>query len=267
MIDVHCHLNFKAFEKDVEPAIERAEKAGVNAIINVGAQISSSRKAVELAEKYENLYATVGIHPHHADKLENDWEKHFEKLAKHPKVVAVGECGMDFYSYGTSGIASPKLQEQIFSEQIELASRANLPLQVHNRLAGDKILNVLLNHQSSLLNPPGVFHCFSGSREFLKKVLDLGFYIGFDGNITYKGTAPNETTDLKELVRLTPLERILIETDSPYLAPIPYRGSRNEPSYAIIIAEFVAQLKQLSIESIKAVTTQNAKYLFRLNSV
>ena len=264
MIDAHCHLNFHSFEKDCDEVIENALKAGVTKIINVGTKIDSSEKAIELAQKYNNLYAAVGVHPHHADKLEENWLKKLENLAKKSKVVAIGEIGLDYFSYKSNDIVSQKLQKEIFAKQIELACKLKLPLQIHNRQAGKDIIDILSNHKSYLLNPPGVFHCFAGSREFLKSALNMGFYIGFDGNITYNGLAPGEDTDLKELVRYTPIDRIILETDSPFLTPIPKRGSRNMPEYVIITAEFVAKLKDTTFKEIKAKTTENAIKLFKL---
>lgn len=270
MVDTHCHLNFKAFEQDYDAVIKRAFEAGVTAIINVGTKIDSSKRAVELANQYENSYAIVGVHPHHADKVHpstgsgQDWVAELETLAKNPKVVGIGECGMDFFSYQSNDVVEPKLQKEVFVKQIELAHRLKLPLQIHNRHGGKEILDILKNHKSYLLNPPGMFHCFSGTIEFLKKVLNLGFYVGFDGNITYSGKAPGEETELKELVRYAPLNRIVVETDSPYLTPVPHRGSRNEPSYAIIIGEFIAQIKGVLFEKVVRQTTVNADTIFRL---
>lgn len=263
MIDAHCHLNFHGFKEDVDDVIKRALEKGVEKIINVGTKLDSSESAIKLAEKYENLYATVGIHPHHADKLEDNWDEKLEKLAKNPKVVAVGECGMDFYSYESNGITDKNLQKEIFIKQIQLAFKLKLPLQIHNRQAGKEIIDIILNHKSYLLNSPGVFHCFSGDIDLLKKVLDLGFHIGFDGNITYKGIAKGETTDLKDLVKYAPIDRILTETDSPFLTPVPFRGQRNEPSYVIIIAEEIARIKNISIDAVKDITTKNALNIFK----
>lgn len=262
MVDVHCHLNFKAFAKDYDEVIKQAFSAGVGKIINVGTKIDSSKRAVELAKAYENLYAIVGIHPHHADKVEEGWEKELEEMTKDPKVVAIGECGMDYYRYKSNGIVDPKLQREVFVKQIELAHKQKLPLQIHNRHAGRDILDILINHKSYILNPPGMFHCFSGNVEFLKKVLNLGFYIGFDGNITYEGIAPGQDTDLKDLVRYAPIDRILTETDSPYLAPIPHRGSRNVPAYVILVGRFLAELKHLPFERFQEQTTKNAQRVF-----
>lgn len=264
MIDVHCHLNFHSFEKDYDEVIKSAFQAGVTKIINVGTQIDSSEKAVELAQKYENLYAIVGVHPHHADKPEHGWLEKLETLAKKPKVVAIGEIGMDYFSYKSNTIVDPELQKEVFIKQIELAHKLKLPLQIHNRQAGKDILDILTNHKSLLLNPPGMFHCFAGSIKILEKVLELGFYVGFDGNITYNGLAPGEDTELKDLVKYTPLDRILAETDSPFLTPQPHRGSRNMPEYVILTAGFIAELKGIAFEDLEAKITGNAIKLFNL---
>jgi TatD DNase family protein len=266
MTDVHCHLQFKAFETDYDKIIQDAFAAGITRIINVGTKIDSSRKAVEFAEKYEELYAIIGVHPHHADKhdLESDWLSQLEKLANHKKVLAIGEIGLDYFSYQSNGIVDPKLQKKVFIEQINLAHKLNLPLQIHNRHAGEDILDILESNKHLLLDPPGMFHCFAGSREVLKRALNLGFCIGFDGNITYKGLAPGETVSLSELATLTPLDRIVIETDSPYLTPVPYRGKRNEPKHAIITATFVANLKKIPLEDFVAQTEKNIYNIFRL---
>lgn len=262
MVDVHCHLNFKAFAKDYDAVIKQAFSAGVRKIINVGTKIDSSKRALELAKAYENLYAIVGIHPHHADKVEEGWEKELEEMTKDPKVVAIGECGMDYYQYKSNAIVDPKLQKEVFVKQIELAHKQKLPLQIHNRHAGNDILDILINYKSYILNPPGMFHCFSGNIAFLKQVLDLGFYIGFDGNITYAGIAPSQDTDLKDLVRYAPIDRILTETDSPYLTPIPHRGSRNVPAYVILVGRFIAELKHLPFGRFQEQTTKNAQRVF-----
>lgn len=272
MVDVHCHLNFKAFANDLDEVIKQAEKNGVEIIINTGTSIESSRRAVELAEQYPNLFAIVGIHPHHADlpagrqvKSQKGWEEELFNLAKHPKVVAVGEIGLDYYSYASNGIVDPKLQKEVFQRQIEIANKLNLPLQIHNRQAGPDILGIL-NLKSSIINHGGMFHCMSGNVEFLKQVLDLGFYVGFDGNITYEGIAKGEDTKLSELVKQTPIGRIVTETDAPYLTPAPHRGSRNTPSRVIIVAEEIAKIKALDLEEVKAKTSANAIKIFGLDA-
>ncbi len=288
MIDVHCHLNFQAYQHDYDEVIKRATAAGVITIINVGTKLDSSQKAIELAEKYENLYAIVGVHPHHADKTvilgsettpesdsgqarmtNNNWFEQLEIIAKSSKkVVAIGEIGMDNYRYQSNGITDPKLQTEIFTRQIELAHKLKLPLQIHNRHAGKEIVDILINHKSLLLHHnPGMFHCFAGNIDILQSVLDLGFCVGFDGNITYKGLAPGEDTVLSELAKYAPLDRIVVETDSPFLTPQPHRGKRNEPSYAILVGQKIAEIKGVSFEEVDAQTTRNAKSIFKLNAI
>ncbi len=264
MIDVHCHLNFHAFTKDYDKVIRDAFSAGVTKIINTGTKIDSSQKAVELAEKYENLYAIVGVHPHHADKHEENWIESLEKLAKHPKVVGIGECGMDFYDYKSNGVTDPAHQQEIFEKQIEIAFQNKLPIQIHNRHAGEKVIEILKAHKNMLSTPPGMFHCFAGSKQVLKDALQLGFYIGFDGNITYPGLAPGEHENLSELANYAPLDRIVTETDSPFLTPVPHRGGRNQPQYVILTGEFLAKVKGVSFAEIEAQTTKNATQLFKL---
>jgi TatD DNase family protein len=287
MIDVHCHLQFKAFENDYDVVIKDAFADGVTTIINTGTQLSSSRAAVQFAEKYENLWAIVGVHPHHADKIRHNpevvessegqeevktqpknvgpdyWLQELEKLTKHPKVLAIGEIGMDYFSYKSNGIVEPKLQREVFHTQIELAHKAKLPLQIHNRQAGEDVIALLKQNKQLLLPNPGMFHCFAGSKEVLKDALNLGFSIGFDGNSTYKGLAPGETLALQDLAKLTPLERIVIETDAPYLTPVPHRGKRNEPKYVILTTRFIAELKGISFEELVEQTDKNVYTMFK----
>jgi TatD DNase family protein len=264
MIDAHCHLNFHAFDEDYDAVIKRGFEKGVEIIINTGTSIESSTKAVELAQKHDNLYAIVGIHPHHADKVEKGWDKEIDRLAKMPKVVGIGEIGMDYYSYKSNGIADPKLQRKIFARQIEIAIENKLPLQIHGRHAAKDILEVVSQYKDQFLEFPGMFHCFAGSIDYLEKVLEMGFCVGFDGNITYKGLAPGEDTALSDLVKHTPLERLITETDAPYLTPEPHRGGRNEPSYVIIVGNSIANIRNISFAEVDKATTENARRIFRL---
>lgn len=264
MIDVHCHLNFRAFEKDHDDVIKRAFDAGVTKIINVGTSLESSAKAVKLAQQYENLYAIVGIHPHHADKVKDGWIKELEKIAKSKKVVAIGEIGMDYYYYKSNGIVNPEIQRIVFLEQIKLAYKLNLPLQIHNRQAAQDILLILKSNKNLLRKNPGMFHCFAATIDVLEEIVEMGFMVGFDGNITYSGIAKGETVPLNELCERTPLENLLVETDAPFLTPQPHRGSRNEPSYAIITATEIAKIKAISFEDIEKATTQNTEKLFMI---
>ncbi len=288
MIDIHCHLNFHKFETDYDEVIKRAREKGVSNIVNVGTSIETSQWAVKLAEQYEDLYAIVGVHPHHADKVDEEdvilerndfsrlqnvdsgkasmtksnWIKELEIIATHPKVIGIGEIGMDYYSYASNGVVDPIRQREVFEAQIDLAHRLKLPLQIHHRQVGQELIDILTHHKNLLLPVPGMFHCFAGSKDFLKQALDLGFYIGFDGNITYKGVARGETEELSELAKLTPLDRIVTETDSPYLTPEPFRGTRNEPSHVIIVGEFLAQIKGVSFETLVEQTTKNVHTVF-----
>ena len=272
MVDAHCHLNLHKFDDDYDAVIEEALKVGVNTIVNTGTSIPSSRKAVELSEKYENLYAIVGIHPHHADKtdvefegeLHEDWLTELEKIARSPKVIGIGEIGMDYFSYKSNGIVEKHLQEDAFRKQIELSIKLGLPVQVHNRLAWDDTLDILLDYKNKFQNPPGMFHCFSGSVDFTKKVLSAGFYLGFDGNITYKGLPPKESTALVDLVKYAPIDRILTETDSPFLSPDPFRGQRNTPSNIPLIIDFIAKVKEISYNDLRLQIDKNFREVFSI---
>lgn len=270
MIDVHCHLNLHKFDTDYDQVIRNALAAGVTTIVNTGTSIPSSRKAVELAAKYPELYAIVGVHPHHADKtdkefegeLQDNWLEKLEELAKQPKVIGIGEIGMDFYRYKSNGIVETPLQEDAFRRQIELSIKLGLPLQIHTRLAWNETLNILSEYKTQLQDPPGMFHCFSGSIEFTRKVLDAGFYLGFDGNITYGGIPPGEDTPLSDLVKYAPMDRILTETDSPFLSPQKLRGQRNTPENVIIVGQYIAELKGLAFEEVNVATQANFQRLF-----
>lgn len=272
MVDTHCHLNFHSFDKDVDEVAKRAFDFGVRIIVNTGTSIPSSRRAVELAHKYENMYAIVGVHPHHADKVTeghpersegpHGWFENLKKIAKDPKVIGIGETGFDYHYYESNGIVDKKLQEGAFRKQIELSISLGLPLQIHNRQAGEDIVRILSEYKSRFQEPPGMFHCFAGSFEVLKQALDLGFYIGFDGNITYKGIAKGETVELRALAREVPLTRIMVETDAPFLTPIPLRGQRNEPKNVIIVGEYIARLKGVPLDEFESQVDNNVKQVF-----
>lgn len=292
MIDAHCHMQFHKFEGDYDSVIKEAIAKGVTKIVNTGTSIESSKKAVELAQEYENLFAIVGIHPHHADKMTNghpeqsegshelsekrdssvapqndnaDWLEQLEKIAtSSEKVIGIGEIGMDYWNYRTNGIVLKDLQEDAFRKQIELSIHLKLPLQIHTRLAWDDTLNILSDYKNNFQNPPGMFHCFSGSIEFTKKVLDLGFYVGFDGNITYVGVPPGESTALIDLVKYVPENKILTETDSPFLSPVPFRGQRNTPSNIPLILDFIANTKGISYNTLEAQIERNFSEVFKV---
>lgn len=275
MVDTHCHLNLHAFDQDFEQVAKRAFDSGVRAIVNTGTSIPSSRKAIELAHRFDSqareMYAIVGVHPHHADKFDQEFEGEIQKdwyeklidLASDKKVIGIGEVGLDYYSYKSNGIVDKKIQEETFRKQIELSIDLALPLQIHNRQAGEDVVRILSEYKSRFQNPPGMFHCFAGSFEVLRNALDLGFYIGFDGNVTYKGIAKGETVELRELAKATPTDRILCETDAPFLTPVPLRGERNEPKNVIITGEYLAQIKKLPFEEFERITDSNFETLFK----
>jgi len=261
-IDTHCHLNFEAFETDWEEVANRSVKAGVKKMILVGADLNSSQKAVELAEKHKNLWAAVGIHPHHCQG-EIDLEK-LEKLARNKKVVAIGECGLDYHVYEKSLYEKKEItdevktaQKRLFGQQIQLAKKLNMTMIIHNRAAGEDTLDTLKHFcTSDGKYPRGVWHCISGSKKLLKKILESGFYIGIDGNVTY-------SQEVQILANEAPLERILLETDAPWLTPKPNRSLRNEPISVKIVAQFLAKLKNVLIEKVETETTKNANQLFK----
>ena len=265
-------MQFHKFEDDADIVIKEAIEKGVTTIVNTGTSIESSRQAVELAQKYNELYAIVGIHPHHADKTDakyegepdSNWLEQLEDLAQQPKVIGIGEVGMDYFNYRSNGVVTKDLQEDAFRKQIELSIKLGLPLQMHTRLAWDDTISILSDYQQQLQNPPGMFHCFSGDIEFARKVLDMGFFVGFDGNITYGGIPPGETTALIDLVKYVPNDRILTETDSPFLSPIPIRGQRNTPTNIPIILEFIAKSKGISYNTLEAQIERNFREVFKV---
>ncbi|HVP36537.1 MAG TPA: TatD family hydrolase [Terriglobales bacterium] len=254
MIDTHAHLDFPQFDEDREEVIEQAFSSGLEAIINIGVDLESSEKSIKLAEKYKNIYAAVGFHPHDASKLNPEAFKELEKLASHPKVVAIGEIGLDFYR----NLSPENVQIKAFKEQIELAKKLELPIVVHIRNAYKKALEILKNDSSGL---KGVLHCFSGDENEAKEALKLGFYLSFNGTLTYKNSRS------AELIKKIPLSSILAETDCPYLTPEPMRGKRNEPKLVRLVIEKVVQASgSHSFKEIDEIFTQNAKKLFRLDS-
>ena len=254
MIDTHAHLDFPQFDGDRNQAIERARNEGVIRIINIGVDLESSRKSVELADEYDEIYATVGFHPHDASKLSLNSLKELKRLAEHSKVVAIGEIGLDFYRD-----LSPKdIQIQAFKDQVKLALEINKPIVVHIRNAWDEGLSILEKTDAEKVG--GVLHCFSGDLFQAKKGLDLGFYLSFNGTLTY------HKSKSVDLVKKLPLDFILTETDCPYLTPFPHRGKRNEPSYVKLVGEKLAQIfSPLTYQDIERITTVNAQKLFGLN--
>jgi TatD DNase family protein len=257
LIDTHAHLQFKAYDPDRDAVVGRNLKKLV-AINNVGADLDSSKGAVKLVEKFDRLYASVGIHPHHAEKYygTDDYLATLDGLAKQPKVVAIGEIGLDLHQYKEAPSPDLKKQSEIFHKQVALASRCNKPVILHCRDAYDELFDQVGRYKRKIT---GVVHCFMGSWEQAKEFLNLGLYISFTGNVTYKGN-----DYIREIAGKVPDDRIMVETDAPYLSPQECRGKRNEPIYVKMVAAQIAACRNLSLEETAATTTQNAKSLFKI---
>lgn len=253
-IDTHVHLNADQYEEDVDEVIARAVDAGVTRMVVVGFDHKTINKAMELAERYSFIYAVVGWHPVDAIDCTEEDLKWIESLAAHPKVVGIGETGLDYY-----WDKSPKeIQQEVFRKQIRLARKVNLPIVIHNREATADVVRILQEEGAETTG--GIMHCFGGSVETAKACIKMNFMISLAGPVTFKNAK-----DPKKVATEIPLSHLLIETDAPYLAPHPYRGKRNEPSYVTLVAEEIARLKGLSVEEVAAATTKNALKLFRIN--
>ena len=255
LYDTHAHLNDEAFAEDAEAALVRALDAGVTKINIVGCDPQMSAKAVEMAEKYDAVYAVVGIHPSDADKYDEAVEEQLRQWAALEKVVAIGEIGLDYHFEDD---VDHDIQREVFRRQLCLASELNMPVVIHSRDAMDDTVRIIREEQPEG-GFQGVFHCFSGSWEQAKVCLELGFYIGFDGPLTFKNSRK-----LPKVASEMPLERVLIETDCPYMAPEPVRGRRNEPAYVKHIAAKVAQLRGISPEDADRISYENGCRLFGL---
>lgn len=259
IIDTHAHLNFKAYQKDADEVIKRALKNDI-LMINVGVDFKTSEKAVELTEKYpEGIFAAVGLHPTGIEDEDFDRGK-YKKLAQKNKAVAIGETGLDYYriEQGADRKSQIAKQKEVFKKHIDLAIELNKPLIIHCRDAHDDLIEILKDKSSKLkANLNGVIHCFTGNLEQAKEYRGLRFKIGLNGIITF-------SRDYDKVILDTPLEDILLETDCPYLTPVPYRGQRNESSYVIEVAKKLAEIKNLSLEKTIEQTTRNAKEVFTI---
>ncbi len=258
MIDTHAHIDFKEFNSDQEAVIERFFLGGGTKFINVGCNLLSSINSHELAMKHKNIFASVGIHPHDADAMDKLSLKKIEELAMHYKVVAIGEIGLDYYR----NFSSMENQISVFKTQIELAENHKKPIIIHCRDAYNELIDILKEYKTS--NWRGVIHCFTASWDIAKELLDIGFYVGFTGIVTYykDESERDEEPEMYKVIKNMPLDKILIETDCPYLAPIPYRGKRNEPLFVKYIAEKIASVRKASFEEIEKQTSKNAEKLF-----
>jgi TatD DNase family protein len=249
LIDTHAHLDSPQFDEDREEVIARAQAAGIDTIVNIGFNRDTILTTMELAERYPFIYAVVGWHPTDAIHMRLDEDLDWlESLCAHPKVVAIGEIGLDYY-WDTS---FKEIQHTVFRKQIRLARKLNKPIVIHNRDAHEDIVRLLREEGASEVG--GIMHCFSGSWEMAKMCLDMNFYISFGGPVTYKNARVP-----KEVMDKVPLDRLLVETDAPYLTPHPHRGHRNESAYVRLVAETAAEIKGLDLEEIAKVTSDNAR--------
>ena len=253
LIDTHAHLEMPEFDEDRSEVIKRAHDDGIGAIVTVGIDIESCRKAVALAEECTFIYAVLGIHPHNAKDVDESTYPLLKDLMQHDKVCALGEIGLDFFR----NISPQDVQKKRFRELIALARELQLPVVVHDRDAHEETLAALKEEKA--FDVGGVLHCFSGDYGMASRCFDMGFSISIPGTVTFRNAHA-----LQEVVRRSPLERMLIETDAPFLTPVPFRGKRNEPSYVRFVADTIAELKGIDAQEVARVTTQNARSLFHI---
>ncbi len=260
LIDTHCHINFERYDEDRDEVIQRAKAVGVNRIIIPGVDHSSCKQILELCTQYDGIYGAVGIHPNSTMDFNTDILQEIKTMVQNKKIVAIGEIGLDYY-----WDKSPKTtQAEAFRAQLQFARELELPVIIHNREASMDIMPILeewvQDMPQSLKSRPGVLHSFSAPEEIAERALVAGFYLGFTGPITFKNA-----DDLRQIARTVPLDKILVETDGPFLSPTPHRGKRNEPANIPFIVERLASLKQVSIEEMSRITTENAVRLFQLS--
>ena len=254
LFDTHVHLNAEQYEDDLQEVINRALEKGVQNMVVVGFDEPTIKKAIQIAETYDFIYASVGWHPVDAVDMTDEHLAWIEELAQHPKVVALGEMGLDYY-----WDKSPKeVQKDVFRRQIRLARKVKLPIIIHNRDATEDVVTILKEEHVEEVG--GIMHCFTGSIEVAKQCMDMNMYISFGGPVTFKNAKKP-----KEVATELPLDKLLIETDCPYLTPHPFRGKRNEPGYVSYVAEQIAELKGITYEELAEITTANAKKLFGIN--
>lgn len=251
LIDAHGHINDEKFD-DVIGVVARAKENGLEAIMCASCNLSSSQKAVKFASEYENVYANVGFHPENVDEMDENSLKEIEVLANNKKVVAIGEIGLDYYWRHDN----KEKQKEVFVSQIELANKLNLPVVIHTRDAMGDTLEILRQHK---LKRPSLMHCYGGSIESATELIKLGFSFSFGGLVTFKNAV-----NVVEVVKKLPIEHILLETDCPYMTPVPFRGEKNEPKNVVYVADTIARIKGLSIEEVAEITTENAKRMFNI---
>jgi TatD DNase family protein len=252
-VDSHAHLEMPQFEEDLPQVLDRAREAGVEAILSCGTSLESSQRAIEISQRYPGVFAAVGIHPHDARECSPEGLARLRQMASHPRVVALGEMGLDFYR----NLCPPEIQIQAFRGQIRLARELGKPIVVHDRDAHGLVLRILAEERAGEVG--GVLHCFSGDTSMALRCMEMGLHVSVPGSVTFRNAAL-----LRNVVLHLPLERMLLETDSPFLAPVPFRGKRNEPSYIRYTAERVARILKTPLDEVAQRTKQNAMELFGL---
>ncbi len=251
LVDSHAHLDGRQYADDLDETINRATANGISHILTIGCDMESSASSIAIAEKYEHIFAAVGVHPHDATEIETESLMQLRSMLAHPKVVALGEIGLDFYRDRTPR----ETQRSAFRKQIQLAKEVGKPIIVHDRDAHDEVIQILREEHAAEVG--GVLHCFSGDATMAEQCLELGFYLSFTGTITYP-----KNQEIREVIKSIPVDRMLVETDCPYLSPQKFRGKRNEPAYVRYTAEKMAEIKGLNIEDIARITSRNCHNLF-----
>ncbi len=250
LIDTHCHLYYEDLKNDLDGVLSRAEALGVTRFICVGTNISDSKECLSITENNDNIFASAGVHPHDAKDVSAGWTDAIYELMEYESMIAVGEMGLDYFR----NISDPDVQKKVFHAQMRIAQDLNRPVIFHNRDADVDVIEVLADYPEVI----GVAHCFSSNLETAKAFLNMGYYISFSGNLTFKNS------HLPEVAKAIPLNRVLVETDSPYLSPVPHRGKPNEPGRTRFVAEKLAEIHNMPFEEIAKHTTENAVELFRL---
>ena len=252
MIDSHCHLDFDQFDGRRDEVLEAARTAGVHTVVNIGVDLASSIKSVQLAEQYDMVYASVGVHPHDARTLDDETHDRLEELIGHDKVIAVGEIGLDYYR----DLSPRKVQRAAFRRQLELAVEHGLPVVIHTRKALDEAVEIMRDYAPRLAG--GVFHCFEGDTDSVDGVFDLGLIISVGGVVTFKNS------QMSRVAAAVPLEKMILETDAPFLTPVPFRGKTNSPAHVRYVYEKVAELKGIPVTEVERVVDRTCRKLFRL---
>ena len=259
LIDTHAHLTSRRLRNKIDDILARSHESGVEKIISIACDLKDSREVIALAGRYGEIFATAGIHPSYVHEIESDdWPATLRKLARENPVVAIGEVGLDYFHPPPDAFTEASwraLQARVFEEQLAIAQELNLPVVVHQRNSGDDVLDILKNFPSVT----AVLHCFTGTIEQAERALELGNYLSFTGVVTYP-----KAPEVREAARFVPSDRFMVETDSPYLAPVPYRGKSNEPAYVRYVAEEIAKVRQIPTEECASLATANSEVIFGL---